>query len=582
MTAFVDATWNGAGPGAHIRPALASCTRFWLALCSTAFMQRGATRLWQTRWQIPRLYTTMPSATRNYAAAIDALNSLQSNSATIEAIRRSGKTVNELNEPEMTEYLQRIGHRRDELDRLNVIHITGTKGKGSTAAFCDALLQKVRPPGAGKIGLYTSPHMVAARERIRIDGVPISEADFAKFFWEVWDRLEQNPHRALETTPLRPVYFRFMTILAFHVFISLEVSATLLEVGIGGMYDSTNIVQHPVVTGVTALGLDHTAILGHTLEEVAWQKAGIFKPGIPALSVEQPENAQAVLQKYAKQVQASSFQVVPVNRDLLHVKLGLPGDHQYSNASLALELIRTFVLSDIGKHRFPGASEKLGCTGASVPDLARVALSSAFWPGRCQVVPAKEAFHATYYLDGAHTVESVRVCVQWFVRETAQNKQPKVLVFNCTNGRSAYFLLGSMLEELKKCQVDAQTFFRRVFFCTNNTYADGGSASDLMSRSVDPKDIENMSVQRELLSSWCQLQGLEQDGVLSAHNANVRVDVVPSIEHVMAAVRDYGACASNTIPDVFVAGSLHLVGGFMSHLQARHMLNERLQSTHVA
>ena len=170
----------------------------------------------------------MPSATRNYAAAIDALNSLQSNSATIEAIRRSGKTVNELNEPEMTEYLQRIGHRRDELDRLNVIHITGTKGKGSTAAFCDALLQKARPPGAGKIGLYTSPHMVAARERIRIDGVPISEADFAKFFWEVWDRLEQNPHRALETTPLRPVYFRFMTILAFHVFISLEVSATLL------------------------------------------------------------------------------------------------------------------------------------------------------------------------------------------------------------------------------------------------------------------------------------------------------------------------------------------------------------------
>lgn len=72
------------------------------------------------------------------------------------------------------------------------------------------------------------------------------------------------------------------------------------------------------------------------------------------------------------------------------------------------------------------------------------------------------------------------------------------------------------------------------------------------------------------------------DGVLSAHNANVRVDVVPSIEHVMAAVRDYGAFATNTVPDVFVAGSLHLVGGIMSHLQARHMLNERLQSTHVA
>ena len=117
---------------------------------------------------------------------------------------------------------------------------------------------------------------------------------------------------------------------------------------------------------------------------------------------------------------------------------------------------------------------------------------------------------------------------------------------------------------------------------SNNTYADGGSASDLMSRSVDPKDIENMSVQRELLNSWCQLQGLEQEDVLSAQNAHVRVDVVPSIEHVMTAVRDFGACTTNTVPDVFVAGSLHLVGGFMSHLQARHMLNERLQSTYVA
>lgn len=524
----------------------------------------------------------MPNVTRNYAAAIDALNSLQSNAATIEAIRKSGKTVNELNEPEMTEYLERIGHKRDELDRLNVIHITGTKGKGSTAAFCDALLQKVRPPGAGKIGLYTSPHMVAARERIRVDGVPISEENFSKFFWEVWDRLEQNPHRALESTPLRPVYFRFMTILAFHVFISLNVSATLLEVGIGGLYDSTNIVQHPVVTGVTALGLDHTAILGHTLEEVAWQKAGIFKYNTPALSVEQPANAQAVLQNYSKQVQVSSFQVVPVNRDLLHVKLGLPGEHQYSNASLALELTRAFALSDIGMRQFPGASEKLGCTGTCIPELVLEALASAFWPGRCQIVPAKEAFHATYYLDGAHTVESVRVCVQWFVRETARNEQPKVLVFNCTNGRSAYSLLGSMLEELRKCQMDPNTFFRRVFFCTNNTYADGGSASDLMSRSADPKDIENMSVQRELLSSWCQLQELEQDGILSAHNSHVHVDVVPSIEHVMAAIRDYGADTTNTVPDVFVAGSLHLVGGFMSHLQAKHMLNERLQSTHVA
>ena len=146
----------------------------------------------------------MMTEARTYAAAIDALNSLQSNAATIEAIRKSGKTVNELNEPEMTEYLARIGHKREELDEINVIHITGTKGKGSTAAFCDSLLRTVRTKGSEKIGLYTSPHMVAARERIRIDGVPLSEETVAKYFWEVWERLEQNTERQFSVTPLRP------------------------------------------------------------------------------------------------------------------------------------------------------------------------------------------------------------------------------------------------------------------------------------------------------------------------------------------------------------------------------------------
>lgn len=546
------------------------------------------TRLWPTAARLHAApYSTM--ATRSYAAAIDALNSLQSNAATIEAIRKSGKTVNELNEPEMTEYLERIGHSRDELDRIHVVHITGTKGKGSTAAFCDALFQKIKgllsySSGNRRIGLYTSPHMVAARERIRIDGAPLSEADFAKFFWEVWDRLENNPHRALASTPIRPVYFRFMTLLAFHVFISLKVSATLLEVGIGGMYDSTNIVRCPIVTGVTALGLDHTAILGHELKDIAWQKAGIYKTGVPALSVEQPVEALDVLRKYAEEkVHASTFHVVHTYRELQQVRLGLAGDHQYSNASLALELVRSFVASGIGKECFPGALDILGPVGERVPKAAQEALASAFWPGRCQIVPAEEAFHATYFVDGAHTVESVRACVQWFVRETAGNTRPKVLAFNCTNGRSAHTLVQAMLDELRQCNEDSCTFFQRIFFCTNNTYADGGSASDLTSRAIDPKDLESMAVQRELLHAWCDLQGITQRDALSAFGGNtsmrdIRVHVMPTIEHVMNAVREY-AQSTHTVPDVFVAGSLHLVGGFMAHLQAKGVLDERLRST---
>lgn len=436
---------------------------------------------------IPRVraFSTMTQNARGYAEAIDALNSLQSNAATIEAVRRSGKTVNEFNEPEMTEYLERIGHKRADLDRIHVIHITGTKGKGSTAAFCDALLRQVRPAGSGKIGLYTSPHMVAVRERIRIDGVPLSESDFSKYFWEVWDSLEARPERQFEMTPLRPVYFRFMTLLAFHVFISLQVSATLLEVGIGGMYDSTNIVQHPVVTGVSPLGLDHTAILGNTLEEIAVQKAGIFKQDAPAYSSEQPQAALAELEKYAKKVRASEFHVVRQLPGIETVALGLPGDHQQINASLAVALVQAFASSDVGRAIYPGAEAQLGANDdCALSPAVRRGLEQAFWPGRCQTVPAAETAGANYYLDGAHTVESIELCVRWFAHQVAEHRAPHMLVFNCTNGRSGRVLLGAALSELEKlldggsdAPKHARTFFNRVYFCTNNTFAHGGSAS---------------------------------------------------------------------------------------------------------
>ena len=421
----------------------------------------------------------MSNARRGYAEAIDALNSLQSNAATIEAMRKSGKTVNELNEPEMTEYLERIGHKRHELDQINVVHITGTKGKGSTASFCDSLFREFRTSETQKIGLYTSPHMVAARERIRIDGVPLSEDDFARFFWEVWDRLETNSERKFEVTPLRPIYFRFMTLLAFHVFITERVAATLLEVGIGGMYDSTNIVNHPIVTGVTPLGLDHTAILGNTIEEIAVQKAGIFKSGAPAMTTAQPENALDAMRAYAEKVNVSKFEVVPELACLKSVALGLPGMHQRTNASLAVALVRAFAESEAGKSIVPDAADALQTDGSQVSNKAVKALETAFWPGRCQVVPALETAGATYFLDGAHTIESIQFCVRWYLDQVLHSPEKRVLVFNCTNMRSGTTLLGALIGELKHRvpKDDIPTFFSRVYFCTNNTFADGGSAS---------------------------------------------------------------------------------------------------------
>jgi folylpolyglutamate synthase len=163
---------------------------------------------------------------RSYKDAIDRLNTLQSNAATLDAAKAAGGRTNSLGILEMIEYLERIGYKvrgiilsispeilnasqREDLNSLNVLHVTGTKGKGSTCAFVDSILRHTKPEwkiGALKLvesnsssfvlscytGLYTSPHLVAVRERIRINGVPISEELFAKFFFDVWDRLEDT------------------------------------------------------------------------------------------------------------------------------------------------------------------------------------------------------------------------------------------------------------------------------------------------------------------------------------------------------------------------------------------------------
>lgn len=275
--------------------------------------------------------------------------------------------------PEMIEYLHRLGYKvsaiafridvfvadpsvtqAEDLNALNVIHITGTKGKGSTSAFVERICRErfiekgyfgndgvsklrnkeeegdddvvsggdeewyggigtflspsfpARSPGSAGMtdgvpstGLYTSPHLCAVRERIRINGKPIPEHLFAKFFFEVWERLDGYtpsasapspsglPEEHLSHLARHPVYFRFLTLLAFHTFLATKTRLTVLEVGMGGTYDSTNVVPKPLVCGVTALGLDHTFMLGDTIEEIARNKGGIYKKGVKCYSVAQ-------------------------------------------------------------------------------------------------------------------------------------------------------------------------------------------------------------------------------------------------------------------------------------------------------
>ncbi|GBE79526.1 Folylpolyglutamate synthase [Sparassis crispa] len=452
--------------------------------------------------------------------------------------------------PEMIEYLGRIGYTAN-LNKLNIIHITGTKGKGSTSAFTDSILRHAVPHW--KIGLYTSPHLVAVRERIRINGEPISEEDFTRVFYEVWDRLDSNDVRANPNTSPKPAYFRFMTLVAFHAFLSLKVDATILEVGVGGRYDSTNIVPRPVVTGISSLGLDHTAVLGKTIEEIAWQKGGIYKEGVPALTMEQPEEGMQVLQQQARDLKASEFTVVSSTPGLSIIKLGLAGAHQYQNANLAVHLAKVFLREK--------TSTKVE---AGLPESFVTALKATKWPGRCQTVPDLQNTDITWFLDGAHTVESLQCSMQWFVTpEVALSSTGfslRILVFNCTHGRSAKSLLRSIVTnvaaqlQLHDRQDDPGMFFDHVIFCTNVTYEDGGFKGDLTAVSISTDELLHLTTQHELASAWSSL--------VPTYSSD-HVHVLPSIQHAVNLVRHLQTETTAAHVDVLVAGSLHLVGGMI-------------------
>lgn len=258
-------------------------------------------------------------------------------------------------------------------------------------------------------------------------------------------------------TPPFPIYFRLLTLLAFHAFLSLGVDATVLEVGIGGTYDSTNIVPKPVITGISALGLDHVAVLGNTIQDIARNKAGIYKAGVPALSVPQAQ-AGEILAERAREVGAKSYAVVPIIPD---TPLGLKGTHQRINASLAVGLAKGF-LQQRGVQGLEG----------ELPESFIRPLAETKWPGRCQRVEVPET-ETTWLLDGAHTTESLDCCGEWAWSEG----DPSILIFNCSGGRTGQILLTALLEAGARTAGTALEElglrFDAVIFCTNVTYTDG-------------------------------------------------------------------------------------------------------------
>ena len=171
------------------------------------------------------------------------------------------------------------------IDNLRVIHIAGSKGKGSTCAFAEALL-RVRQERSGfpcKYGLYISPSLHKETERIRVNSTQISEQRFAENVFEVWERLRSKD----QELNVLPKFLQLLLLVCIHIFIKEDVSVAIIETHQWGQYDTINIFNRPVATGITSLGIDHVAQLGPTISDIAWHKAGILRPETPAFSSSQ-------------------------------------------------------------------------------------------------------------------------------------------------------------------------------------------------------------------------------------------------------------------------------------------------------
>ncbi|RIB27789.1 Mur ligase [Gigaspora rosea] len=344
----------------------------------------------------------MQAENRTYAQAVECLNSLQSNAAALKLIVKS----NDLNSRILPETREFVKSSPRDFDSLNIIHVTGTKGKGSTCALVESILRnfyssrKESMTNKIRTGLFTSPHLVAVQERICLDGTMLSEEEFTKYFFECWDKLElNNLQQGDEDKQIKLFYFRFITLMAFHVFMKEKVDVAIMEVGIGGEYDTTNIIEKPTVCGVSSLGIDHQRYLGETIDLIAWHKGGIFKANVPAVTIDQPPIALDVLKKRAKDVNAPFTQVETHTKESLgNINIGLAGRHQLKNASLAIELCRIW----LEKHR------NIKFSNERVPQEFAPGLAKVRWPGRSQQLVLEKYPKITWFLDGAHTLESMQ------------------------------------------------------------------------------------------------------------------------------------------------------------------------------
>lgn len=331
--------------------------------------------------------------------------------------------------------------------KLKVIHIGGTNGKGSTIAFLKNLLEKM----GLRVGVFSSPYLIHYTDQIVINEESIPEARLESLMVDYRSLLEGEHAQTLQGT----TEFEIITAIAYDYFASEQVDVAIMEVGMGGLLDSTNVCQ-PILTGITTIGLDHVALLGDSLEAIAEQKAGIIKQGVPLVTGHIVPEALSVIDQIAKAKEAprlaygEDYQVSHhesiVTGEVFdytsavrqgRFQTGLLGLHQIDNAGMALALLDSYCQA----------------TGRELPDNALVAqaLEETRWPGRLEVV-AREPL---MILDGAHNPHAVKALLAT-LKERFTDYQKEIL-FTCIKTKALEDML-DLLETLPGTKITLTHF----------------------------------------------------------------------------------------------------------------------------
>jgi dihydrofolate synthase/folylpolyglutamate synthase len=388
----------------------------------------------------------------------------------------------------MRSLLKKLGNPHEA---FRSVHIAGTKGKGSTSTMTAAMLAA----SGYKVGLYTSPHLIDIRERITINGQMIPQSEFARLV------------RLVEPIVLKmkpsPSYFDVLTAVAFKYFADQKVEIAVIETGLGGRLDSTNVVK-PEVTAITSISKDHMAQLGGTLAKIAEEKAGIFKPGIPAITVQQDPDVESVLKATADKVGApfdiagktiefsyrfeSSRLHGPHNRVCLttpnsrfeHLAVPLIGEHQAINLGLALSII-----------------DRLKTRGIAINDSrAMEGLAKVQLPGRMEMVSQAPRV----IVDGAHNAASLDAMMRAIGQHIPYDSM--VVIFGCCSDKDVPGMLERITSGADKV----------IFTKVDNI------------RTADPTELAARYV--ELYGKMAQVASSLEDALAIAQRAVTKEDLI--------------------------------------------------------